>query len=38
MIKLKAEVAGNDHQISIQRGESEILAEVDGRSYQLGPS
>ena len=35
MIKLKAEVAGKDHQISIQRQQSLVLAEVDGRSYQL---
>ena len=35
MIKLKAEVAGEDHQISIQRTESVLLAEVDGRRYQL---
>lgn len=35
MIKLKAEVAGKDHQISIQRRESAVLAEVDGRHYEL---
>lgn len=35
MIKLKAEVAGKDHQISIQRREAVVLAEVDGRRYQL---
>ena len=35
MIKLKAEVAGKDHQISIQRRESVVLAEVDGRRYEL---
>ncbi|MFN2511390.1 MAG: biotin/lipoyl-containing protein [Pyrinomonadaceae bacterium] len=35
MIKLKAEVAGKDHQISIQRRESVVLAEVDGRHYEL---
>ena len=35
MIKLKAEVAGEDHQISIQRRESAVLAEVDGRRYAL---
>ena len=35
MIKLKAEVAGKDHQIAIQRRESVVVAEVDGRRYQL---
>lgn len=35
MIKLKAEVTGKDHQISIQRRESVVLAEVDGRRYKL---
>jgi len=35
VIKLKAEVAGKDHQISIQRRESAVLAEVDGRCYTL---
>lgn len=35
MIKLKAEVAGKDHQISIQRREAVVLAEVDGRRYKL---
>ncbi|MCM3871537.1 MAG: hypothetical protein ND895_12710 [Pyrinomonadaceae bacterium] len=35
MIKLRAEVAGRDHQISIQERESVVLAEVDGRRYQL---
>ncbi|MDQ3667752.1 MAG: acetyl-CoA carboxylase biotin carboxyl carrier protein subunit [Acidobacteriota bacterium] len=35
MIKLKAEVAGKDHQISIQRRETVVLAEVDGRRYKL---
>lgn len=35
MIKLKAQVGGEDHQISIQRDESVVLAQVDGRRYQL---
>ena len=35
MIKLKAEVAGKNHQISIQRREAVVLAEVDGRRYRL---
>ncbi|HYN25995.1 MAG TPA: biotin/lipoyl-containing protein [Pyrinomonadaceae bacterium] len=35
MIKLKAEVAGKDHQISIQRRDAVVLAEVDGRRYKL---
>ncbi|CAN5826550.1 acetyl-CoA carboxylase biotin carboxyl carrier protein subunit [soil metagenome] len=35
MIKLQAEVGGTDHQISIQRREAEVLAEVDGRCYKL---
>ncbi len=35
MIKLKAEVAGKDHQISIQRRESVVIAQVDDRRYQL---
>ncbi len=35
MIKLKAEVAGKDHQISIQVREAVVLAEVDGRRYKL---
>jgi len=35
VIKLKAEVAGKDHQISIQRREAVVLAEVDGRRYKL---
>lgn len=35
MIKLKAEVAGKDHQLTIQRHESVVSAEVDGRSYEL---
>ena len=35
MIKLKAQVAGKVHQISIQHRESVVLAAVDGRSYQL---
>lgn len=35
MIKLKAEVAGKDYQISIQRREAVVLAKVDGRSYKL---
>jgi biotin carboxyl carrier protein len=35
MIKLKAEVAGKDHQVSIQRLEEVVLAEVDGRRYEL---
>ena len=34
-MKLKAELAGQDHQISIQRQESVVLAEVDGRRYEL---
>lgn len=33
--KLKAEVAGNAHQISIQRHDSVVVAEVDGRRYEL---
>lgn len=35
MIKLKAEVAGNDHEVSIERHESLVMAEVDGRRYRL---
>jgi biotin carboxyl carrier protein len=35
VIKLKAEVAGEVHQISIQRRESVVIAEVDGRRYEL---
>ncbi|MBA2525025.1 MAG: biotin/lipoyl-binding protein [Pyrinomonadaceae bacterium] len=35
MIKLKAEVAGKDHQISIQRREAVVFAEVDDRRYKL---
>jgi biotin carboxyl carrier protein len=35
VIKLKAEMFGRDHQVSIQRRESVALAEVDGRSYKL---
>jgi biotin carboxyl carrier protein len=35
VIKLKAEVAGEAHQISIQRRESVVIAEVDGRRYEL---
>ncbi len=35
MIKLKAEVAGKYHQISIQRRGAVVLAEVDGRRYML---
>lgn len=35
MIKLKAELAGDDHQISIQRRESTVIAEVDDRRYEL---
>lgn len=35
MIKLKAEVAGKDHQISIQRRERVVVARVDGRPYEL---
>lgn len=35
MIKLKAEVAGKDHRISIQRRESVVIAQVDGRRYEL---
>jgi biotin carboxyl carrier protein len=35
VIKLKAELAGKDHQISIQRRESAVFAQVDGRRYQL---
>lgn len=35
MIKLKAEVGGKDHQVSIQRDDSGVSAEVDGRRYQL---
>jgi biotin carboxyl carrier protein len=33
--KLKAELTGNDHQISIQQLEAVVLAEVDGRPYEL---
>jgi biotin carboxyl carrier protein len=33
--KLKAELAGKDHQVSIQPHESKVSAEVDGRRYQL---
>jgi biotin carboxyl carrier protein len=35
VIKLKAEVAGEDHQILIQLLESRLLAEVQDRRYQL---
>lgn len=35
MIKLKAEVAGADHRISIQLRESGLVAEVDDRRYQV---
>ncbi|MGH9969119.1 MAG: biotin/lipoyl-containing protein [Pyrinomonadaceae bacterium] len=35
MIKLKAEVAGKDHRIAIQRREAEVSAEIDGRHYEL---
>ena len=35
MIKLKGEVADKDLQISIQRRDSAVLAEVDGRHYEL---
>ena len=35
MTKLKAEVDGKNHQLSIQPGESVFLAEVDDRHYQL---
>lgn len=35
MTKLKAEVTGKDHQISIQRNGSVVVAEVDGRCYEL---
>ena len=35
MIKLKAEVASKDHQILIQRRESVVVAQVDGRRYEL---
>lgn len=35
MIKLKAEVAGKDHQITIQHHEVVVSAEVDDRSYKL---
>lgn len=35
MIKLKAELGGKDHQISIQRSDSNIAAEIDGRKYRL---
>ncbi len=38
LIKLKAEVAGNDHQLSIQQRDSTVLAEVDGRRYRAGTS
>ncbi len=35
MIKLRAEVTGKDHQLTIQQHESVVSAEVDGRSYKL---
>ena len=35
MIKLKAELGGEDHQVSIQRSDSNIAAEIDGRKYRL---
>jgi biotin carboxyl carrier protein len=35
VIKLKAEVAGIDHQIWMQRRESVVLAEVGDRKYEL---
>ena len=35
MIKLKAEVAGKEHQIMIQRRKAEVSAEIDGRHYEL---
>lgn len=35
MAKLKGEVAGQVHQISIQRNDSVVVAEVDGRPYKL---
>ena len=35
MIKLKAELGGEDHEISIQRSDSDIAAEIDGRKYRL---
>ena len=35
MIKLKAEVAGKDHEVSIERHETIVMAEVDGRRYRL---
>ncbi|MGH9906636.1 MAG: biotin/lipoyl-containing protein [Pyrinomonadaceae bacterium] len=35
MIRLRAEVAGEDHQLSIQRREGMVLAEIDNRSYRL---
>jgi biotin carboxyl carrier protein len=35
VIKLKAEVAGKEHQISIQWRESVVLAAVDGSNYKL---
>jgi len=35
VIKLKAEVTGKGHQISIQSHESGVVAEIDSRRYQL---
>lgn len=35
MIKFNAEVAGQEHQISIQRREAVVSAEIDGRRYNL---
>lgn len=35
MIKLKAELGGEEHQISIQQSDSKIAAEIDGRKYRL---
>ncbi len=35
VLKLKARVTGKDHQISLQRCEAFVLAEVDGRQYKL---
>ncbi len=35
MIKLKAEVAGKDHEIAIQRVDENVSAVIDGRHYDL---
>lgn len=35
-MKLRAEVAGDSHQILLERTESGVSAEIDGRRYELG--